>query len=822
MADKTVRVVISAQDSFSSVMSKYSSAMGKATADTKTFDDAAKKSDGGLTGLNNTMNNLMGVFAGIQILNVAGDMIALGNAANATKATFTALNGDVATATNTLNALRAATGGIVADTELMAGANRLLAMNIATTGQQAADLAGVAVNLGRAFGQDAASAIENFSLMIANQSLLRLDSLGISAAAVRERMKELAAEFPEMDKQARFTQATLEQATVTVDRLGSSIQAAQTPVAQLQTTFENLKTSVGQSMASIVNDAVTAAEQLNHIIYLVQQNGLEAVASAAFSPETSMAQQRALPLADAGVEAFSEFLDMGGMNTTMTGLEMQEMLERAFAMVEENPSLKSDWGKVVEGILDAPFDASSPTMLALRDSLSATYSLVTKEAAINASNQSRELSRFQAIMASQANPGMTFDQMQQQNYEVAKYGALTDMYGGTTGMKKNAMQAWGENAFGNADDVSALSDQLAAMEAARGMMSQFEGNAGGIGKFIDAGTMDGINAQFEKLQELNEQGLITDDSLAKAEEFKNQAEAAAKAFEDMSLTDIFGQTSGGMEGEIGDLVIKKMQDDGASPEAIDAARRQFDLGSGRETNASVAMQDNLAPMLAGLAETDPATAQLAIENIDKFLKAAALMNLSTDQIAAGLPGAAGLTASEGNPFTVLPGQGIGQVANQYGMTNQAVMGAAGNGQYIFPGTYNTQSFAPDPNFDPNAYAQQMGGSIDQQAAGQESPFDMAATATDKIKDNTLDIAEQVDSIALAADGVTKAFDDAAAPRTVQITVETVDKTNGLLRAILGGLQAGSIQLGAGTSVRDNGGRVAGQDNRTPQRAGVAS
>lgn len=819
MADKQIRIVISAVDSFQSVMNKYSAAMGKATADTKQFDDASKKADGGLSGLNNTLNNVMGVFAGIQILGVATDMIKLGNAANATQATFNALNGDVATATNTLNALRQATGGVVADTELMAGANRLLAMNIAATGQQAADLAGVAVNLGRAFGQDASSAIENFSLLIANQSYLRLDSLGISAAAVRERVKELTAQFPEMDKQAKFTQATLEEATRTVDRLGTSITAAQTPVAQLQTTFENLKTSVGQSMASIVNDAITAADQLNHIIYLVQQNGLEAVANAAFNPENSLAQQRALPLADAGVEAFAEFLDMGGVDPVMTGLQMQEMLEKAFTMVEEDPSLRSNWGKVVEGILGAPFDETSPTMLAFRDSLAATYKLVTAEMAITSQNQARELARFQAFAASQVAPGLTFDQMQSQNYQQAKYGALTDMYGGTSGVRANAMQSWGEQAFGNASDVGALRDQLAMLEAAQVMMTQFESNAGGIGKFIDASTMDGITAQFEKLQELNEQGLITDDSLAKAEEFKNKAEEAAVAFEKMSLTDILGQSSGGMEGEIGDLVIKQMQADGASPEAIEAARREFDLGSGRETNASVAMQDTLAPMIADLAETDPATAQLAIENIDKFLKAAALMNLSTDQIAGGLPGAAGLTATEGNPFTVLPGQGIGQVASQYGMTNQAVMGAAGNGQFIFPGTYNTQTFAPDPNFDPTAYAQQMGGSLDQTAEGQESPFDMAAVATDKIKDNTADIAEQVDGIALAADGVTKAFDDAAAPRTMQITVETIDKTGGLLKAILGGLQGGTIQLGGG-GVRDNGGRVAGQDSRVGQKPGL--
>jgi hypothetical protein len=860
MADKQVRIVISAQDSFSSVLSKYSSAMSKATADTKQLDDASKKTaDGGLTGLNNTLNNLMGVFAGIQILGVVTDMVALGNAANATHATFTALSGGATQATNTLNALRAATGGVVADTELMAGANRLLAMNIATSGQQAADLAGVAVNLGKAFGQDAASAIENFSLMIANQSLLRLDSLGISAAAVRERMKELAAEFPEMDKQARFTQATLEQATVTVDRLGSSITAAQTPVAQLQTTFENLKTSVGQSMASIVNDAITAADQLNHIIYLVQQNGLQAVANAALNPENSLAQQRALPLADAGVEMFSEYLDMGGMDTTMTGLQMQEMLERAFTMVEENPALKSDWGKVVEEIIGSPFDPNSTAMVALRDSLSATYSLVTKEAATNAENQSRELSRFQAIMASQANPGMTFDQMQQQNYEAAKYGALTDQFGGTTGKGTS----WFESTFGGGGDVAAASELFAQLESAQASLTAFQSSAGGIGKFIDAGTMDGITDQFEKLQELNEQGLITDDSLAKAEEFKNKAQEAADAFAQMSLTDIFGQTNGGMQGEIGDLVIDKMKANGATDEQIAAAQSQFNLGSGRETSASQAMDTTLAPMIADLAQTDPALAQKAVENVNAFLESAALMGLTPDQIAAGLPGAAGFMPTAGGggmgggSFSIKPGQTLSEISAQTGIPVDQLLAATGasSANVVQPGTYGMGggSYMPTPGFNPQMYAQGwqnpysatpgtggaapspfmtnpilgMGGEAwgaaegaAGSAEGAQSPFDMAAIATDKIKDNTADIAEQVDSIALATDGVSKAFDDVAAPRTIQITVETIDKTGGLLKAILGGLTPGNITLGTGTSVRDNGGRVAGQDGRVGQKPGL--
>lgn len=953
MADKQVRVVISAQDSFSAVMQKYSAAMGKAAADTKKMDDAGKQADGGLTGLNNTMNNLMGVFAGIQILNVVGDMVSLGNAANATTATFTALSGGAEAAATTMRSLREATGGVVADTELMAGANRLLAMNIATTGQQAAELSAVAVNLGRAFGQDASTAIENFSLMIANQSLLRLDSLGISASAVRARMKELAAEFPNMDKQARFTQATLEQATLSVDRLGSSITAGQTPVAQLTTKFENFKTSIGQDLATTINSAITAIEQLEAISQVQFGHALPGQQQAILDNAKFFAEQWGATFGDwvGGIEkGMPSDFDPGDF------LQRIEEARQVLGMDATNDQLVQKAGE------DMWYSQAQI------DHVKQVYDYLVNTAPVMEARDARmrqaetQLTEFRIAEAQRAQEGVDA------TYADAMYQIRFGGLEGMTSAQESEMKR-----FQAMMDSAVPADRKGQsnVDYAADKMFQFESNAGGIGKFLDPASLKDIEDRFKEIQELNERGLISDESLESAEELRSKAQEAADAFAKMSLTDIFGQSAGGIRGEISDMLMDSLKNSGMDEDKMADIQQTLDLSSGRETESSIAFNEQVLPMLHQLALQDPELAAQAIANFEEAGKQARLLGIDDMTMANNIMGFTGMGGSgAGSSFTVAPwGAGNAQGAlagnqaqyspamaaafkEKYGIdltpdTFAALQGMGGETQFnaeqiqpgiqntmldtamqantvngfsrrteeqilndpafqkavqdatiatlaqlnapaeaggaggmstlseisastgipvetllsatgasrpglVQPGTYNIPGYAPMQNYDPTGYAQGLAGGYAPQmgagggmgspfmtnpilgmgaeawgaaegaagsAEGATSPFDMAAAATDKIKDNTEDIATQVGNIALAADGVTKAFDNAAAPRTVQITVETIDKTNGLLKAVLGGLQAGSIQLGNASSVRDNGGRVAGQDSRVGQKPG---
>mgnify|MGYP001614702616 CR=1 FL=1 len=827
MADKQVRIVISATDNFSTILNKYNQAMGQASTETQQFNQAAGAGAGGVDNLTTAVKDAVVGFIAFKAVGMISELIHIGGAANATQATFAALSGGISEATKNLEMMRSSTGGIVADTALMAGANRLLAMRIAESGEQAAQLSAVAVNLGRAFGQDASTAIENFSLLIANQSYLRLDSLGIAAGQVRQRVKELAEEFPGMSKQAKFTQATLEAATSTVDRLGTSITAAQTPLAKLETSFENLKTKAGQAMAEILNTAITTFGQLSVVI----EHGLGTTMQ--MSPTDQQATiNSAQSFAQTWGAEFGKQVGTLGMPDDFSGTDMLQRIEETRQRLGAGAGASDMVQMAGEDMWYSQ---------AQIDRMKQVYGFITAQAPKIEEDNNRvrasEMARFNALMSAR-----TADQ-------VAQASALNDTYkkyyGGGSAGAANPMQSlidWAGGTTGPGKMETYANDK----------MYQFQSNTSDIGKFMDPAALDDIKARFEELQELNERGLITDDSLAKAEEFKNSAEAAANAFKNMSLTDIFGQTNGGMKGQIGDMVIAQMKKNGASDEDIAAAQQKFDLGSGRQTSASVSMQKSVAPMIAAL---PPADQQKAIENVNAFLEIAAKMNLTPDQIASGLPGAAGVTpGGAGQGFTIKAGQTPGEIAAALGISVEQLLAVVGapNSRSVQPGSYSLPGTGGlNPNYNPQTYAQGIQGgygvpatgaaganpfvsaglfsqgAIDAHGenAGAEDPVQKMLDMKDRSADvvsNIQDMQTQLDGVTSKAEDVNTVFDKAAAPREIKFTVKVDDQSKGLLSVLVGAGVFATINTQAGTvtNTRDNGGRVPGVDGRVGQRPGL--
>ena len=112
--------------------------------------------------------------------------------------------------------LRKATRGMVKDYDLWLAGNKFLAMGLAETEDQAAELAEMATQLGMAMGEDATASMENFALMLANQSIPRMDSFGMSSGKARLRIEELMKTNADMTREQAFTQAVLEQGRVTM------------------------------------------------------------------------------------------------------------------------------------------------------------------------------------------------------------------------------------------------------------------------------------------------------------------------------------------------------------------------------------------------------------------------------------------------------------------------------------------------------------------------------------------------------------------------------------------------------------------------------
>lgn len=190
-----------------------------------------------------------GVFASGIIASAASftqQMNELGRQANAADAVFTQLGGS-------LDALRRATSYVVDDMTLMEGANRLLITGMAQSSEEAAQFLEIAVKLGGALGQDAASSIENFNAAILNMSYERLDTLGISAANVRAKVKELTDAGE--DVQDAFRLAVLDEAANTFDRLGDAVDVGVTNLSRFQVAWNNLMQDIGQGINNVLNQA---------------------------------------------------------------------------------------------------------------------------------------------------------------------------------------------------------------------------------------------------------------------------------------------------------------------------------------------------------------------------------------------------------------------------------------------------------------------------------------------------------------------------------------------------------------------------------------
>lgn len=158
--------------------------------------------------------------------------------------------------------LRAATRGMVADADLMAAGNKFLAMGLADSSEKAAELAEIATQLGMAMGEDATSSMENFALMLANQSIPRLDSFGISSGTVRTRIEELMAATEGLTREQAFMQAVMEQARVTMEKVGEQGETSAAKIAGIQATIENLRLVAGQALQPILDVFVDIANNL--------------------------------------------------------------------------------------------------------------------------------------------------------------------------------------------------------------------------------------------------------------------------------------------------------------------------------------------------------------------------------------------------------------------------------------------------------------------------------------------------------------------------------------------------------------------------------
>lgn len=751
---RQVTVVISAQDSFSTVFSKYSDAIKQAKNDTSQLATGADSNKSAFEGLLNTVNRLALAYLGVRGAQMVGELYALGQQANRTEAVFQQLTSTMGGYAVNMAAMRAATGGIVDDMTLQQGANKLLQMGLAETTGELSRLTEMAIKLGGSMGMDVTKSMSDFSLMLANNSVMRLDQFGISSGEVRQKMRQLKETMEGIDRSEAFKLAVLEIGEKALDRLGMAAAGAETPLARLETKVQNLIQDLGQGFAQSINGLTGILEIAagQHPIQIQQREELTQLAGQIlpgvvqgmgaegdlnfinefinrFLTEAASDPEIASHAAEVGARIFQ---NMGGEDAAKNaGLSFSETFDNLTTYQSVFELMTQSILQVKEGLdYTAASAGGVSTQFSLLDSIVKGMDTGTTSTGGLFGLGGGNVQGFATAAGRDAAFQAALAQRSAREYAGAYYSAYTDFWAekkGDPAFMSAYTQAFtispeaAQIAANRSNELmqEALGQKIRSSYALRDFMSM--GGDLSVGDYATQARADQLAAQyeeaeqrFERLKAMNAQGLISDEDLSGASDFKDRikeaadnAERAAKAFENMKLSDVFGQTSGGLMGQMTDDLVKRLKDSGATDEQIAAVQRGADLASGRQTGSSTVYEDQVMPMIEQLAQIDPQMAVTALGNLQTFMQQAKLLGMSDEQIAANMTGALGVTpGGAGGQFTVSAGQSAGQIMGQTGLSLDqllAITGAA-NARTIQTGTYDMGGgYQAQQGFDIMAY-----------------------------------------------------------------------------------------------------------------------
>lgn len=682
MANYQISITLSGTDNASAAFKEVNKQLGELN---KTSGDASQKvpaANSALNGMKTAVTGMVTAWAGMKMIDKIEEITALGDKVNIARDAFNNLNGGAGPAAETLKAMQESTGGVVDNLTLMESANKLLMMGLAGTGDEAASLTELAVKLGSVMGKDAAESVGDFAALLANQSMPRLDNFGISSGRVRQRIEELIATGKAANREEAFKLAVLEEGAKALGKLGSAADAASTPLARLQTNLDNF----GQDFASRVSTSVQGIIGITEValgqnpIQIQQREAAQTAADTFVNEYYGRMMERLSAGSAGGFGQAATLLDPAMLEDV--GSEAGKAYINAVIYEIE---MGADVGTALHRVTGITPD--SPIGQAMISGIRETMREIEAEAAAEASSE-RWRNMMSGILAA---PGELFQQGQafgaaflaaaeesglleqiekEQEAYRKRQEAATAFFNKMRGDVRSFAKDFSTALAGALETVP---PRLLALDSLNIAVEELQGNvlnaamiagayqpttldvramqAGGVQdwqmgempEFLTEAQAAGIRQQYheavlevERLQGLVDQGLLNDDELVKAQgiadnigRMADEADRAAAAFENIRLSDVFGTTGGGMGGEITDMVIAQMKAAGATPEEIAAMQQALDLQSGRQTTASLTMQNQIAPMLAGMT---PEQAAMAQANLTAAFQQAALMGITPDQM----------------------------------------------------------------------------------------------------------------------------------------------------------------------------------------------
>ena len=715
----------------------------KVNRDLGKMDDSVKKSGaswGKFKDAVGTALGAVGIAAGVAA--VVGQVNELGRAANAAEITFNQVSGGADKAAASLGRMRDLTGNVIDDMALMQGANSLLVTGVASTSRQAEELVNLGSRLSAVMGVDAAEGIQNLNSALLNNSFLRLDTLGISASRVRERVNEL--KDAGLDMSEAFAQAVTEIGTQTLEDLGAAANVSENAIARLTTRLENLGQDVGQAVNTQLGSIATTLEQIIVLGALAtnQDTGIAEIDAQIAKTEeltartNELIQAREIAMSESGVSVGSfligdvsnqKFMDYAAANPELMNAD------GSFGALSSNIASGSFFTDAVSGdsadiaearrILEelVGFELSNvPTEQLRALAIEADIAFSSIDDAQNEMNQAtqdttRSFERqAQAVSIASGILSNASIAIEQSAKNMAKAeDASAWMREGVTGftVDKNAKGASsGGWTMGGMDvQTDTLSRYVAMQEEAANGLSRMSNEAdllNGIfaqGKQITEDLVyfsptqlgliedraSNLTSEYERLLQIQETNpeLVSQEEVdrakeiaASAESMAQDAQAMADAWANASLSQIAGQTDGGRENEFNQMVLAGIED----PEQRAALERQMNLNSGVE-NANTDVLAYGAELTQAVAdERGIAAGAEASETFLLAFEQGLMMGLSGEALKSYIEGEVGYAlsgevGSSGAEITVQQGEGYIALAERTGIAREDLEAATGGG-----------------------------------------------------------------------------------------------------------------------------------------------
>lgn len=548
MADYDVQIRISADDrnaqqSIGRLQTGFRQLGTHGSQSLRGIDTANRGLLSSLGNLQSVALGSLGVLGGQLSIQAIGNLRQMGEEARFARLAFEEMAGGPDRAVTALNQLREATGGVIDDVTLMTQSTRLQLLGLADGAQEAGELFATLSQIARITGQTIDSAISTFQLTIANESFMRLDSLGLSVESVKNRVEELKAAG--MDASDAFRQAVVEGMAGVVETIGDAATAGITEFERLRTRAENEMRKLGEvvnqvmeSIAGAINDAFEAGET-----------------------GTQAAQQAIID--NAGTAAIlAQRFGAGGQGDRGTFERILDEIQRQ----SEAGDVRPDFVAGALGFVDE--QQLEMVQFALENMNAAARERLELEQELN-----REEQRFLSMLG-------------RQNFELEQQARL-------------AAEA--------AAAIEVESSMDAATEAAQRLAALHFSSSTGFFRPDDVREAQNLVTVFEqaydRLTELHEAGRVSDSifegfkaAAAQVREWADEIERGAEALRNLSLDEMHGVgVTNPALADATSALARYLRAEGMDDEEIDAIVDMLDLRSGRQTELSQRFENEILP-----------------------------------------------------------------------------------------------------------------------------------------------------------------------------------------------------------------------------------